>query len=1040
MIFTLEFAKKIGFNLKSCSRYWIFLILFSLVIHGGQLFGQSPVFYEYAHYTSNNGLPQNQIAGIVEDPNHFIWFGTQNGLCRFDGKRFLNIDKTSFPGLLSNRIMGVIGSKNKVLFNTGYDLNQWFSVKENSNEVEKLEKNETDFWLVNTNTRINLTKLFSQFDLKTAKNLGFQLQKKSNNKFKLVDGSQEENGYFTFENILFHYQSGKLLKMGALNDYSAVFMLENKLFILTNSGNLMQIDDLGVRNIFNIQSKKGIIQNNRMLVKMSAINFSNGAMFLQLENKLYKVEIQNGAFKFVLFANLLENLSIIHVLFLPKSDILFLGTINNGLFVFKQTHFLNFRSTNEGKGEIKWHNVFYACVPYLNNSILTSHGIFDSIGNFKDHELTPNPFVLVKGKENEIYFFADNKLCVSKNIEFPGQILSTLKGKEFWLDIHPSGKLFWSEGSGIKSRDVDGKVESLLLLSKRSGSIQMFKCISENVIWISTSNGFLEYNLQTKQLSRFAQFNGIQVQSIYKDKYGNCWIGTYGDGWLLYRNHKFETLPLDPLRYLKIVNGFVEDNNGYLWVSTNNGFFRFKMDMFKTGSKELPFYNHYNSSYGFASDESNGGCTPSAFRTVKGRLGFPTLKGVVLVDPFKINTEETNANIFIDFVTADNRVLSKNLPYRIEGGTEEIIITCSSPFYGNPYNLNLQYRFVGSESAWISLPPSGKIRLVKMTHGNYTIVIRKPSGFSSMGYVKKSINFVVLPYWYQTRWFIILLLGLSILITWLFIQYRIRFLKLQKRELEKRVEQSTYEISNQNFELKQSILEIIKSKDALSASNLLNERLMASLAHDIRSPLKFQLTAAEIMVNIIGTNENPDLIRIAKEIKQNTAGMYNFTGDILAWHLLISEGKKMEKETTNLKNVVDDCISFLQFSAAMNYNTFVNNIDFESVIETIKPIAEIAIRNLMDNGNKNTRNGTVTLEMVKDETSWRILITDNGIGMRSQEVSAINEFYRNSKDSAMPGFGSYMLRDFIVLLNAEILYHSIEGVGTTVTLRCFTSR
>ena len=80
-------------------RFGVFLLLFSLPIFRDG-FAQS---YNYVTYTTRNGLAGNMVYDMCQDAQGFIWFGTDNGLSRFDGKNFVNYSVKD--GIMDNEIL-----------------------------------------------------------------------------------------------------------------------------------------------------------------------------------------------------------------------------------------------------------------------------------------------------------------------------------------------------------------------------------------------------------------------------------------------------------------------------------------------------------------------------------------------------------------------------------------------------------------------------------------------------------------------------------------------------------------------------------------------------------------------------------------------------------------------------------------------------------------------------------------------------------------------------------------------------------------------
>jgi signal transduction histidine kinase/ligand-binding sensor domain-containing protein/CheY-like chemotaxis protein len=104
-------------------RNKIFALLFVLTI-GCSLPSASQVpELKFIHITSENGLPQNTIHGIVKDKYGFMWFGTWAGLCRYDGYRFkvYNYQPGNPRSISSNRIHNIALDKNKDIWIQTFD-------------------------------------------------------------------------------------------------------------------------------------------------------------------------------------------------------------------------------------------------------------------------------------------------------------------------------------------------------------------------------------------------------------------------------------------------------------------------------------------------------------------------------------------------------------------------------------------------------------------------------------------------------------------------------------------------------------------------------------------------------------------------------------------------------------------------------------------------------------------------------------------------------------------------------------------------------
>jgi len=63
--------------------------------------------YRFDHWTTDNGLPQNSVYGIVQTQDDYLWLATVDGLARFDGVRFTVFNKSNSPGIVNNRFISL---------------------------------------------------------------------------------------------------------------------------------------------------------------------------------------------------------------------------------------------------------------------------------------------------------------------------------------------------------------------------------------------------------------------------------------------------------------------------------------------------------------------------------------------------------------------------------------------------------------------------------------------------------------------------------------------------------------------------------------------------------------------------------------------------------------------------------------------------------------------------------------------------------------------------------------------------------------------
>lgn len=138
--------------------------------------------------------------------------------------------------------------------------------------------------------------------------------------------------------------------------------------------------------------------------------------------------------------------------------------------------------------------------------------------------------------------------------------------------------------------------------------------------------------------------------------------GTYGSGWYLVKGDQAERLPNDPTNCLDYVHSFVVRDQ-VLWMSTNRGLVRITLKdlhAYLADRDQRPYIGRYGSASGLANLEFNGGMEPAVCEWTDGTLSYPSLEGVVRVDPRRMPDPYPAAD------PAPGRILVNGTPWPVE--------------------------------------------------------------------------------------------------------------------------------------------------------------------------------------------------------------------------------------------------------------------------------------------------------------------------------------------------------------------------------------
>ena len=86
-----------------------------------------------------------------------------------------------------------------------------------------------------------------------------------------------------------------------------------------------------------------------------------------------------------------------------------------------------------------------------------------------------------------------------------------------------------------------------------------------------------------------------------------------------------------------------------------------------------------------------------------------------------------------------------------------LVFVISSPYYGNPVNLHLEYSIKELDNNWHRVNNDGKLVLTGLHKGRYTLIVRKQDSYAHYSY--GTAQWIILPYWYETIWFRLLVSG-----------------------------------------------------------------------------------------------------------------------------------------------------------------------------------------------------------------------------------------------------------------------------------------
>jgi len=323
-------------------------------------------------------------------------------------------------------------------------------------------------------------------------------------------------------------------------------------------------------------------------------------------------------------------------------------------------------------------------------------------------------------------------------------------------------------------------------LSDSESSVWAIHEDSRGYLWIGTwGAGLGRYEPSTKQLKRFLHdpndattLSNNTVWSVYEDSAGTLWFGTWGGGFNSYNANTDTFLHFTKTDGLpnNVVYGILPDGQGNLWLSTNDG-----LSKFNPVTKTFKTYDELDGLQG--SEFSQGAYC-------RGRDGMLYFGGTDGVSAFQPDSIRTNTNVPPVVLTAF-KIFDKPaaLPRSISS-VDEITISHSDDFiafefaaldYSAPGKNEYAYRLEGFDRDWIYCGTRRYAAYTRLHSGSYLFRVKGSNSDGVWNETGTVVRVIVRPPFWNTWWFVLLAITITLLTVFGLYRYRIRQIVAMER-------------------------------------------------------------------------------------------------------------------------------------------------------------------------------------------------------------------------------------------------------------------
>lgn len=554
-------------------------------------------------------------------------------------------------------------------------------------------------------------------------------------------------------------------------------------------------------------------------------------------------------------------------------------------------------------------------------------------------------------------------------------------------------------------------------------------------IWVGTLNGLFTLKRGNDQAYVFESYHqrdqkyglsSSRITVLYEDAHKTLWVGTYDNGLnrFVNSNGTFESFTEENGLSNNSIKGIIADQKGYLWISTNAG-----LSKFDTTSRTSKSYTKED---GLNSNTFHpNSCLP--LRT--GHFIFGGDNGFNIFHPDSIYNELNPPAIYLTGFKINNKevpIRHSDSPLKKHiGFTDAIDLTFEQRSFSidfvclsyGPSSRNQHcYKLEGFEENWNCIGADQTATYTNIDPGTYVFLIKGANSDGTWSQNPTRLEIIIHPPIWKTWW--AKLFYVVILGALLYLIFKIRMDRIHMKselKLEKMAREKEHE---------------------LTESKLL---FFTNISHELRTPLSLILMPLE---KITTSTEVPE------KIKNVFSTAYRNASNLMKLVNQLMDISKFDVIKPTLQVRQGECVRFISEVAA----SFIDLAEKKNIRFLIRPsVPEIngwfdadklekIIRNLLSNAFKFTHDdGEISVTIAaaaSDENSrvtvnhLKVTVTDSGIGIAPEEVPMIfDKFYQAKSTSGIShtgtGIGLSHTQTLVDVHHGIITVESIRGKGTT---------
>lgn len=1015
-------------------NYRLLFTIFATVFYTLNLYSQENSNFHFRKIQVDDGLSENAVYCILQDSKGFMWFGTKDGLNRYDGDHFRIFRRDTYNNRsIGNNFIRCIAEDRQGTLYVGTDAGLYrMDIAEES---------------------------FSKINAKTA--TGAEVTSAVNTLYVDRDGNiwigSMAQGVFMYNPArntlksleIDKYRLGQNATWSIVGDKSGTIWVGTRLGLLRYNPGRDKLE--AIESMFSMQDNS----QNEIL---SILDDNKGNLWLGTwDDGIRFFNKQTGEYtSFYGLGSKAHYITHVRSIFQYTDKSLLIGS-DDGLYLFDpdskaikrldrpQLRYSlsdqNIYSIAKDKEGGIWIGTYFGGVNYLNTSLLNIetyypdmlHGLLSgkAVSQFLEDK-TGNMWIATEDGGLNYFDTKTNVFSQPVKTTYHNTHALLMDNDNLWIGTFSRGiDIYNTRSRSLTNLRSNTKNQNTL----NDDCIFSLYKTKNGDIYAGTPVGLNKYNRENNSFTRIPEASGF-IYDMKEDDYGNLWVATYGTAairldmkqnkWIHYdtiqsRNNpiigsKLTSIHIDNQKRVifssegrgifiydyntdnfvniseddglpnNVVYGVLDDPFGNLWISCNKGLVCFN-------TSDPKNYKLYNKVDGLQSNQFN---YKSSYKARDGKFYFGGVNGFNCFYPQDLSGNRNNIipSVKITRVallgSADPEMeqeiqtnLNKRQKIKLPYNRSSFTISYVSLSYISQTKNQYAYMLEGTDTEWNHVGNNKSVTYVNLSPGKYTFRVKASNNDGLWNDAGTAIEIEILPpFWLSLPariFYLVLVMSLLYLLASYYVK---RNAKKQQQHLE------AYKTEQETLAFKSKI------------------DFFTTIAHEIRTPLSLISAPLE---EVIASREGSSLThQNLSIIEKNCDRLTVLINQLLDFRKMDSTKYIVNTETINLTEHITELYERFKKTAQNKNIDFELYMPSEAVVNVVSDPDALTkvIGNLLTNALKFTRNKIILSLILNSDKSYTVTVEDNGRGISDNHKELIfDPFYQVQLDDEKIGTG-----------------------------------